>query len=213
MKLGNGGSWCRFTGSANLLAKKYILVTAKKTKKGLVIRYSFDIPLTEKNILKNELHTFSFPRLNRIQYLKLHGFAPESYLTYDIRNDIKEYYKDKPCVSCGSNHDIECDHKNGLYNDPRVLNKNTQNLSDFQPLCSHCNKQKRETINYSKKHHKRYGATKIPHLKPFGIDFTSGNQWFTPDDINAMVGTYWYDPVEFMELSSCLISNNPLLPL
>ena len=33
----------------------------------------------------------------------------------------------------------------------------------------------------------------------FGIDFTKGTEDFDPSDIDAMVGTYWYDPCAFME--------------
>ena len=46
---------------------------------------------------------------------------------------------------------------------------------------------------------KRYGATQIPQIACFGIDFISGDDTFDPDDPDAMVGTYWYDPVEFMK--------------
>ena len=46
---------------------------------------------------------------------------------------------------------------------------------------------------------KRYGATNIPMLKVFGIDFIEGDETYDPKDINAMVGTFWYDPIEFMK--------------
>ena len=47
------------------------------------------------------------------------------------------------CVVCGTRNTI-CDHKNDLYNDSRVLSLETQLISDFQPLCNHCNLQKRQ---------------------------------------------------------------------
>ena len=40
------------------------------------------------------------------------------------------------CIVCGSASDIVIDHKNDLYNDPRVLNSDTQVPDDFQTLCS-----------------------------------------------------------------------------
>ena len=46
---------------------------------------------------------------------------------------------------------------------------------------------------------KRYSACNIPMLVAFGIDFIEGDESFDPSDVNAMVGTYWYDPVRFME--------------
>ncbi len=46
---------------------------------------------------------------------------------------------------------------------------------------------------------KRYGATNIPMFKHFGIDFTKGNETFDKKNPKAMIGTYWYDPVDFMK--------------
>jgi hypothetical protein len=37
-------------------------------------------------------------------------------------------------------------------------------------------------------------------LKIFGIDFIEGDdETYDSSDINAMKGTFWYDPVIFME--------------
>ena len=47
---------------------------------------------------------------------------------------------------------------------------------------------------------KRYGATNIPQFKFKGIDFIRGDETFDPEDPNAMIGTYWYDPIEFMRV-------------
>jgi hypothetical protein len=100
---------------------------------------------------------------------------------------------------CGCKSEVECDHKNDLYNDPMVLQIETQRKEDFQSLCRHCNTQKRQIIKDTKRTGKRYGATKIPILKVFGIDFIGGDETFDSDDVDAMKGTYWYDPVAFME--------------
>ena len=59
-----------------------------------------------------------------------------------IHKDIKKFHSQFPCVKCGANKTI-CDHKNDLYNDPRVLDINTQTKEDFQPLCNNCNLRKR----------------------------------------------------------------------
>jgi hypothetical protein len=109
-----------------------------------------------------------------------------------------------PSVSCGSKSNLVCDHKNDLYNDKRVLNTITQTIDDFQSLCNHCNLVKRQVSKDTKITKKKYGATNIPHLKEFGIDFISGVETLieTIDgkpNINAMVGTFWYDPIEFMK--------------
>ena len=142
-----------------------------------------------------------YPLKGKIQKLRLNGFSPllNNTMNRPIRKDIKKYYKNKPCVVCGSKSDLVVDHKNDLYNDPRVLNIKTQLLDDFQSLCNHCNLQKRQIIKNTKKTGLRYGATNIPSLAVFGVDFIKGTKRFDMDDINAMVGTYWFDPVAFIK--------------
>lgn len=125
-----------------------------------------------------------------------------------IRKDIREHHITNGCVVCGSRSDLIIDHKNDLYNDQRVLKLDTQLISDFQCLCNHCNLQKRQVAKDTRKSGKRYKATNIKSLNTFGIDFISGDESFDPNDPNAMVGTYWYDPVAFMnEIKSRLMNS------
>ena len=112
-----------------------------------------------------------------------------------IREDIKIFHRATGCVVCGSHSDLAIDHKNDLYNDPRVLDSKTQTIDDFQCLCYHCNSQKRQISKVTKQHGKRIGATSIPSLAFWGVDFVEGDETLDTNDINAMVGTYWYDPV------------------
>lgn len=137
----------------------------------------------------------------RISALRTIGFNEDVLYGANrpIRDDIHKIIKSKPCVVCGSKSHLVTDHKNDLYNDLRVLNSKTQIVDDFQCLCNHCNLQKRQISKQTKIEKKRYGATNIPHLAMFNIDFISGDETFDPNDPNAMVGTYWYDPVAFME--------------
>jgi len=116
-----------------------------------------------------------------------------------IRLDIRKLHKEKGCVVCGSRSDLVCDHKNDLYNDPRVLSMETQTKEDFQSLCNHCNLQKRQVSKETRNAGKRIGATTIPSVAVFGVDYTQGDETFDPSDVDAMVGTYWYDPVDFMK--------------
>lgn len=137
----------------------------------------------------------------KVTHLRTIGFNEDWLLSSDrpIRKDIEKYHKAMGCVVCGSKSDLVTDHKNDLYNDIRVLNEVTQVKEDFQCLCNHCNLQKRQVCKKTKETKKRYSATSIPSLAPFKIDFISGDETFDESDINAMVGTYWYDPVAFME--------------
>lgn len=194
LELGNGGSWCRMDST---FSKKYKYVLRKSNG---YMTYSWNINTDESEKIKNDfIHLESKKdKGNRISHIKVYGLKENSlYETRDIRTDIRNHFKNSLCVVCG-NSDIEIDHKNGLYNDKRVLDTKTQKIEDFQPLCRHCNQQKRQSMIITKEKKKRYKATMIPQLKPFGIDFIKGDETYDDNDINAMVGTYWYDPIEFM---------------
>ena len=141
---------------------------------------------------KQGSHKVTALRLNGFNTDKLHGASRP------IRSDIHAYHKQFGCVVCGSNSDLVTDHKNDLYNDPRVLDSKTQTLDDFQCLCNHCNLQKRQIARVTRETELRYGATHIPLLNVFGVDFIYGDDTFDKNDVNAMVGTYWYDPIAFM---------------
>ena len=142
-------------------------------------------------------------RQRRIERLRLVGLNPDIAIQQNrpIRNDIHTALRDAPgarCCVCGSTSSLVTDHKNDLYNDPRVLDAQTQTVDDFQVLCTHCNLQKRQVAAWTRETGRRYGATQIPSFAVMGIDFTEGDETYDPNDINAMRGTFWYDPVEFM---------------
>lgn len=197
LKFSNGGDWCRIDGT---FGKKYkaCILKSNNTKELYWTptdeeekEIEYDISLLDKKKSSG----------NSIYMIKVYGVQDKSF-SKTIRADIRRKVLEKPvCVGCGcvNSKSIEIDHKNGLYNNPRVNNTTTQNIQDFQPLCRHCNDVKRQTIKDMKKTHKRYPATNIPHLKTYGIDFIEGDETYNPDDVNAMVGTYWYDPIKFHE--------------
>lgn len=196
LKFGNGASWCRMDSA---FSKKYKYVLRKANGD---LTYSWNIEdETESKKIEEDFKDIESKKIkgNPTTHIKVYGKKElVKGNNRDIRQDIREYFKNSLCVVCG-NSDIEIDHKNGLYNDERVLNIKTQCIEDFQPLCRHCNQQKRQSIIVTKKTGKRYKATNIPQLKIFGIDFTKGNEDFNPNDIDAMVGTYWYDPLDFFK--------------
>ena len=141
------------------------------------------------------------PKSGKITHLRLSGINPDADVNTSrpIRDDIHAYHKKNECVVCGSRASLVTDHKNDLYNDQRVLNTTTQTIDDFQCLCNHCNLQKREVVKQCKATGCRYPATNIPQLRTFGIKYILGDDTFDSNDPNAMVGTYWYDPVAFMD--------------
>jgi 5-methylcytosine-specific restriction endonuclease McrA len=117
--------------------------------------------------------------------------------SHPIRVDISNVIKKMSCVSCGSNSDIVCDHKNDLYNDPRVLDTKTQQLDDFQALCNHCNLQKRQVCKRERETGLLYSAKQIPKFAIYDFDFVWEKKKLDLTDKDCKKGTYWYDPVEF----------------
>ena len=151
LQLGNGGSWCRRD-----CWKKYKCITVKTNGN---ITFLYNVEDDEKKYIENEIEEYrisnniNHKKGNSIQLIKIVGLIKRN-TNRPIREDIKKYYKKKPCVACGSTTNLECDHKNDLYNDPRVLNVNTQTFDDFQSLCKHCNDRKRQVIKDTKKNRK-----------------------------------------------------------
>ena len=143
---------------------------------------------------------------NKITHFKTVGYSDNILHNRPIRYDIRKFYKGKPCVLCGTKSSLVCDHKNDLYNDPRVLSTETQTKEDFQSLCNSCNLRKRAVSNWTKDNNTRFSATKIPQFKSFGIDFIYGDETFDINDPNAMKGTYYYDPVEFWKVINKLFN-------
>jgi hypothetical protein len=121
----------------------------------------------------------------------------KNIITRPIRKDISVAIKKKNCVSCGSTSDIICDHKNDIYNDINVLNTLTQNISDFQPLCNHCNLVKRQIFKDEYKNNKLYSAKNLEKYNIFDFEFPWEKKSFDIEDTNTKIDTYWYDPVEF----------------
>jgi hypothetical protein len=135
----------------------------------------------------------------------IHGDNGEESIKRPIRKDILNHYRSHPCITCGTRKTI-CDHKNDLYNDPRVLDTLTQVLDDFQPLCNSCNLRKRAVAIKTLKEKKRQPPPLDRLTMNGGIVFLSGDETFDPNDPDAMVGTYWYDPIAFAK--ECLKINS-----
>ena len=144
---------------------------------------------------KNERIQNNLPCSKGVIGFIIHGENIDEGIKRPIRTDIIKHWKIFSCLHCGTKKTI-CDHKNDLYNDPRVLNTQTQTKEDFQPLCNNCNLRKRAVLLKTVKDKKRQPPP--PSIRLLGIDFTQGGENYDPNDINAMVGTYWYDPIAFM---------------
>jgi hypothetical protein len=120
-----------------------------------------------------------------------------------IRKDIKDFYKNHNCIICGSYSEIVVDHKNDYYNDPKVLITATQTLDDFQPLCNHCNLQKRQISKNEKETNILYSCNNILQLKCFEKEINKLNS-LLPEKCYS----YWYDPVKYIERIKYILLNN-----
>ena len=121
----------------------------------------------------------------------------QNIVTRPIHTKISKIIKQQSCISCGSNSSIICDHKNDLYNDPRVLDVQTQNINDFQPLCLHCNLQKRQICKREQETNKLYSAKNIHKYKIFPFEFPWEKIAYDKNYIHTKSASYWHDPMEF----------------
>ena len=139
---------------------------------------------------------------NKILAIRTFGFdeniaAAELLRNRPIANRIRDHFNGSRCVHCGIDDNIVIDHKNDLYNDPRVHNTETQEIGDFQPLCNRCNLVKRAVCIKTR----RIGLRQPP---PFmvrdvtGLDFIEGDETFDPNGL-GLRGTYWYDVQAYRE--------------
>lgn len=205
LKFGNGGSWCR---KDSKLCADYKIATIKYNGK---IDYKWtNVSQDDIIYVKNGFKKINITgKSHKILAIMMCGKNNNSTLNRKIRRDICDILRVKNCVSCGTSHDIEIDHKNDLYNDKRVLTLATQTLDDFQPLCRHCNLRKREVIKRAKETGIRPSAMDIPHLAPLSIKYVGNNTSDVLDVTSTTVleGTYWHDPVEFMKKYKKSIDN------
>ena len=108
-----------------------------------------------------------------------------------ISNEIVKFIKKERCLLLGTRKP-EADHKNGRYNNPRVNNKKTQKLRDFQALGQAANKAKRQFCKDCKKTNKRFDAK----ILGFKQSFSQGGEEYL-ESVDGCVGYFWYDVKDF----------------
>ena len=126
-----------------------------------------------------------------VYYIKFFGMIKdEEVIDKGINPSIRREICKRNCANCGTTKDIQCDHKNDLKNDNRVVaDLNTQTLDDFQALCRRCNIMKSRAKSVMMKTGKRYSALNLGYT----IGFTVGDDTMDLSDINWHIGTYWGD--------------------
>lgn len=117
----------------------------------------------------------------------------EEYSNRSIRKDILTEIRSRKCVHTGfsstTQNGIECDHKNGRYDDANALDPSKQRLTDFQPLCRQANLQKRSDCKSCLLSGIRFDAKSLGYSK----SVIKGNLNYE----GFCEGCYWFDPIEF----------------
>lgn len=111
-----------------------------------------------------------------------------SIISNDPTAEIKQLIYVQKCSICPTSTNIECDHKDGRY--ITVSDK----LEDYQPLCGHCNKVKREACKRCIQTGKRYDARE----RGFFNGWTFGDRYFNITTYGC-VGCYLYDVKAFIK--------------
>ena len=121
-----------------------------------------------------------------VESVQLMGYNQE-WFNPKISKEVRDYYKDAPCVMSGTLANIEIDHKDGRKEDNAL--HDTQTVDDFQPLHKSMNIRKREVCTKCKDSGLRFDAKVLG----FNISTSEG-------DLNyhgTCVGCFWYDPIAF----------------
>lgn len=127
----------------------------------------------------------------KLYSLKLDGYN-KNPIEKRINSKIKKEIKRKRCCILDVGQ-VECDHKNGKYNDENLADINEQKESDFQPLSKAANDAKREHCKVCKEKKKRYDAKRLGYKESY---------LYGDEDSENCEGCYWYDPLEFNKLIS-----------
>ena len=138
---------------------------------------------------------------NSFDAVRLIGFNTSKTFNQNIRQDIKDFYKNQNCVMLGINGNsentkIEIDHKDGRKDDHRISDTKTQKLEDFQPLTKAANDAKRQICKRCKENNLRWSAKNI---KGNPYPFYEGDEKYTEE--LGCIGCYQYDPVAYRKTS------------
>ena len=110
-----------------------------------------------------------------------------------IRKDIANQLSKERCVVLDVGTNIEIDHKNARYDNPRVLNTETQTIDDFQAMSKATNDAKRQHCKNCIRTGKRFDATCLGYKEGFIVG---------DENTSICIGCYWYDPKRFNQIIS-----------
>jgi hypothetical protein len=209
LKLGNGGSLSRkemsFSRSHKIVKVKANGAIEYQWEASEQERLDAELKVKTAREARSVTHPTREPSGNKIVAIFSLGKLKDTVAGRgSISPKICKHHKSLPCAFCGTRSHLECDHKNALYNNPRVNNPKTQTIDDFQSTCKHCNDVKREVNKRERHDQKREPASNVPLLRPLvemlGIpEYHKGDETLDMTDPDAMFGSYYYDPTAFMK--------------
>lgn len=161
-----------------------------------------NITSEEEDMIKEIHSSLEWDRSGKTtEWIQFFGRFSESAPSYpELREDLKSNMTapGRYCANCGSTKDLQCDHKNDLYNDPRMFNKSEQTEDDVQTLCRKCNMRKKVSGQKRDNTNKRQPPPPHRYVEGlFGVKFTEGSDYLDRDDPNWYKGTYWGDCLEY----------------
>jgi hypothetical protein len=141
-------------------------------------------------------------RNNKTVGIQLLGFQNNA-IQKGIKSEIhKSITSQNCCVTASSGNFIECDHKNGRYDNDVYGDIKNQKEEDFQPLHRNVNLAKRTHCKKCEDTNSRFDATQLG----YSVGWTVGNSKFN----GSCNGCYWYDPRKFNQIISAGFVNESL---
>jgi hypothetical protein len=139
---------------------------------------------------------------NKVSSVQLIGINDSISKYRGIKKEIVKSVKSQRCSILDIDTNIECDHKNGRYDNINNISTSTQKEEDFQALCKTANDAKRSHCKKCQDTGKRFCASALGYC----VDFTEGDEYSDFCD-----GCYWYDIKEFNRAVSANAAKPPHL--
>ena len=125
---------------------------------------------------------------NAITHIQLYGLKKTQQYERRVSSAIRKEIRKRKCAVLHVSN-IEVDHKDGRYDDPKVSDITTQKVEDFQALSKCVNNAKRQHCKVCRETGKRFDAT----LLGYKVGQVNGNGKYR----GTCVGCYWHDPIRF----------------
>ncbi len=124
---------------------------------------------------------------NKIHAIELHGLKKVP-ISKPIPKKIRSEIVQQRCVVLDVGK-VECDHKDGRRDDPRLNDPTLVTLDDFQPLSKAANNAKRQHCKNCRETNLRFDARKLG----YNVSQVKGNGHYR----GTCIGCYWHDPKFF----------------